>query len=73
MIKLPREGGTPTSNPSPVYISFVTERYPFRTPSTDKWYPFHILVLNAASLLISEKTHCLSNMNRSLNENVFLF
>ena len=40
-----RQGGsTPRSNPLPFtcIYHFSRKRYPFRTPSIDKWYPFHI-------------------------------
>ena len=37
------EGSAPRSNPLPFYIIFFTKnQYPLRTPSIDKWYPFHI-------------------------------
>ena len=32
-------------NPLHFYTPFLTEKAPFRIPSSDKWYPFHIPIL----------------------------
>ena len=39
-------GSNPRSNPLPFYIPFL--RYPFCILVIEKWYPFHILLCNAA-------------------------
>ena len=39
--------------------------YPFRIPAIDKYYPFHILSLDLLYI------HRLSNMNKSLNQEVY--
>ena len=45
-------GEAPPRAPTPYSFiyHFSQKRYPFRIPSIDKWYPFHIIVYNAASL-----------------------
>ena len=45
-------GKAPPRDPTPYSFiyHFSQKRYPFRKPSIDKWYPFHILVYNASSL-----------------------
>ena len=46
-----REGGSALrSNPLPLYTIFKRKGSPF-IPFIDKWYPFHMLVWNLASLL----------------------
>ena len=37
-----RGGSAPRSNPYPFINHFSRKRYPFRIPSIDKWYSFHI-------------------------------
>ena len=57
---------------SEVQTPFWQKRYLFRIPSIDKWYPFHIPSLWAASLLTASNALCLSwNKNKSLNQEVF--
>ena len=55
-----------------VQTPFWQKRYLFRIPSIDKWYPFHIPSLWAASLLTASNALCLFwNKNKSLNQEVF--
>ena len=57
---------------SEVQTPFWQKRYLFRIPSIDKWYPFHIPSLWAASLLTASNALCLFwNKNKSLNQEVF--
>ena len=56
------------SNPLPFYILFLTERYPFCTPSIDKGYRYHIPTFDLCTLF---KIHCTLNKNKSQNQNVF--
>ena len=44
-------GSTRGPTPYPFINHFGQKRDPIRTPFIDKWYPFHLLVYNAASLL----------------------
>lgn len=55
---------TERSNPVPFFfIPFVTERYPFRIPSTKKRTPLTFLLNNTASLLTLAEEMCTENKN----------
>ena len=48
-----RGGSTPKSSPLAFYIPFLTEKVPFRIPSIEKWYLFHI----------ATEKHCIPFLN----------
>ena len=54
-----RGDSAPRSNPTPYpfIYHFLRKRYPFRIPSTGKWYPFYITCLEL--YFASLKMHCL--------------
>ena len=58
-----RGGSAPRSNPLPFYVPFFTKRYPLRTPSVDKWYPFFIPRLELCIPFHCCK--CIVNLNRN--------
>ena len=39
--------------PYPFIYHFSREKYPFRIPSIEKWYPFHVPFSNFPSLLLT--------------------
>ena len=54
-----RGGSAPRSNPLSFYIPFLTERYLFRIPSIDKWYPLHLTLIKTLCHLSWGVAHCL--------------
>ena len=57
--------------PYPFLYRFPRKRFPFRTPSIDKWYPFHIPCLELCIPFTVDRMHCILSRNQSQKQNVF--